>query len=91
MDLYDAGVDLHKAQEAPKNSPLRWLGKLVVSLFEEGELTGKLGRVRIYTNSDNGIHSVFAWVKVPMKSGKDYFLGTTTEPVNFDRIYDVWV
>jgi GTP cyclohydrolase II len=91
MDLYDAGVDLHKAQEAPTGSPLRWLGKLVVLLFEEGELTGKLGRVRIYTNSDNGTHSVFAWVKVPMRDGKDYFLSTTTEPVNSNDVYDVWV
>jgi hypothetical protein len=91
MKLYDAGIDLHKSQQAGDTSPLYWLGKLIASRFDAGELVGKQGRVEIYTLSENGKHSVFAWVKIAPADGVDLFLGMASEFVNSNEVYDVWV
>ena len=90
MKLNDAGIDLYTAQQAGDTSPLYWLGKLITSRFDAGELVGKQGRVEIYTVSENGKYSVFAWVKVEPADGVDLFLGMASQPVNSSEV-DVWV
>ena len=89
--MSNVGIDLHTAQMAGETSPLFWATKAILLMFEKGELVGKLGKMEIYTVSENGKHSVFAWVKVGMEAGRDLFIGTASEPVNMNDVVDAWL
>lgn len=89
--MKNIGIDLHKAQSAGSESPQFWATKAMLQMFSAGELVGKLGKMEIYTISEHGNHSVFAWVKVGLNDGYDLFLGKSNMPVNSNEVWDVWL
>ena len=89
--MRNIGTDLYAVQLLGETSPIFWATKAVILLFDSGELVGKQGKMEIYTVSENGKHSVFAWVEVGLNDGRDLFLGTTNVPVNANEVLDVWL